>query len=48
MKKEYLDLLKCIACGHEQLSMTGEKNDERGVVEGRLICNRCGEEFPVN
>jgi uncharacterized protein YbaR (Trm112 family) len=46
MKRELLDILACPVCKGE-LALTVEKEAEREIITGALLCRRCGITYPI-
>ena len=46
MKRELLDILACPVCKGE-LALTVEKEAEREIIAGALLCRRCGITYPI-
>ncbi len=47
MKEEFTGLLRCPNCGALTLRLEATSHDEREVREGSLICDSCGEIYPI-
>lgn len=47
MKRRLLDVLACPRCQHHPLMMEVVSDDGVEVMEGRLICSRCGEIYQI-
>ncbi|SVA34639.1 uncharacterized protein METZ01_LOCUS87493, partial [marine metagenome] len=46
VKKTFLEIIRCPLCkSNFGLHVDSEKDDE--ILEGKLICSQCREEFPI-
>lgn len=48
MRRQLLDVLACPVCKHHPLSMEVDKEDEKGIQEGKLTCPNCGRIYPIS
>jgi len=46
LKKSFVDMVQCPSCENE-LALTSEKEMEDEVIEGKLTCLSCCQEFPI-
>ncbi|MDC0034795.1 methytransferase partner Trm112 [Chloroflexi bacterium] len=47
MKKSFIDTIRCPLCkSNFILHKKCEKDDD--IIEGKLTCSGCNEEFPIN
>ena len=46
MKESLLDIICCPLDKHE-LDLEESRRDGDGIVDGRLVCTECGEQFPI-
>ncbi len=46
MREKLLEILRCPICGGELLLKAYKKEGEE-IIEGKLICKKCGEEYPI-
>lgn len=47
MRKEYLDLLACIYCRKNDLSLISATPDDLSINEGIIQCNCCNATYPI-
>jgi ubiquinone/menaquinone biosynthesis C-methylase UbiE len=47
LKKEFVESLRCTACGASSWQVTAEHEDEREIREGRLRCAGCAAEHRI-
>lgn len=47
MKKELMDILCCPLDKQDLELATVQRNDEE-IIEGRLTCTQCGNEYPID
>ncbi len=47
MRLALLDILACPVCKNHPLHLQTIKEDDEGVVEGRLKCLQCKAEYPI-
>lgn len=45
MRKNLLELVKCICCGSESLKVLSEQEDE--IVSGLIFCQGCSHAHPI-
>jgi|GEM_PF-3832105 len=43
-----MDLLICPCCSRDSLRLVVSEKDEDEIVEGKIICAKCNEEFPIH
>jgi uncharacterized protein YbaR (Trm112 family) len=48
MRKDLMDILACPMCRHHPLNLRIDKEDGKGVIEGRLMCPKCKAEYPIS
>lgn len=46
MKESLMDIL-CCPLDKSDLELTVDREDDDEVLEGRLVCIECGEEYPI-
>ncbi len=46
MRKDLVDILACPVC-KSPLELTIEEEVEQEVVRGKLTCNQCSEDYPI-
>jgi len=46
MKEDLMDIICCPLDKHE-LELEVIQRDDGEVLEGRLVCTQCGEEYPI-
>lgn len=46
MKRDLMDILCCPLDKHE-LELEVHEEEENEILEGRLTCTECGEEYPI-
>lgn len=46
MRRSLLDILACPTCKGE-LKLEVHEEDEEEVLSGRLICEKCGVDYPI-
>lgn len=46
MKRDLLDILACPTCKGD-LELVVEEEDEEEITAGKLICNNCKVEYPI-
>jgi len=46
MHRNLMDILACPVCKAE-LELTATKEEGGEVIEGVLVCTKCGEQYPV-
>ena len=46
MKRKLLEILACPLCKSD-LDVQIEREDEKEIIEGKLICKNCGTEYPI-
>ena len=47
MKKQSINLLKCINCGNEKLELKNFNSTEKEVLQGKIICPKCNSNWPI-
>ncbi|MBI0584452.1 MAG: methytransferase partner Trm112 [Methanomassiliicoccus sp.] len=47
MKRQLLDILACPVCRHHPLMLEITKENEEGIIEGKLTCPRCNTAYPI-
>lgn len=47
MKEELVDLLICSCCSGDSLELVVSEKDKDEIVEGKIICSKCNEQFPI-
>jgi uncharacterized protein len=47
MKRQLLDILACPVCKYHPLQLEAARENDRGVVEGKLTCPQCGIDYPI-
>lgn len=47
MKKSLLDILACPVCKSNPLELKVDKEDEKEVITGILLCKNCGLSYPI-
>ena len=47
MKKKLMDILACPVCKHHPLELTVSKEDEKEVLEGKIRCDKCNIDYPI-
>ena len=43
-----MDLLICPCCSRDSLRLVVSEKDEDEIVEGKIICAKCSEQFPIH
>jgi uncharacterized protein YbaR (Trm112 family) len=46
MRKDLVDILACPVC-KSPLELTIDEEVEQEVVSGKLTCNQCSEDYPI-
>ncbi len=46
MKRELLDILACPICKGD-LRLEVEEENEEEIISGKLICTKCGTDYPI-
>ena len=46
MKRDLLDILACPICKGD-LRLEVEEENEEEIISGKLICTKCGTEYPI-
>ena len=46
MKESLMDIL-CCPLDKQELELEVVRRDEAEVLDGRLVCTECGEEYPI-
>jgi uncharacterized protein YbaR (Trm112 family) len=46
MKESLLDIL-CCPLDKAELDLEVSREDDDEILEGRLVCTECGEEYPI-
>jgi len=46
MREKLLKILRCPICGGELLLRSYKKEGDE-IIEGKLVCKKCGEEYPI-
>ena len=47
MKRSLMDILACPMCKSHPLELKVDEENEKEVLSGRLICNKCGLTYPI-
>lgn len=47
MKRQLVERLRCVRCGHEELQLKADTETEIGIVEGRLTCSLCSCRYRI-
>ena len=47
LKRTLMDILACPMCKSHPLELRVEKEDEKEILSGRIICNKCGLVYPI-
>jgi uncharacterized protein YbaR (Trm112 family) len=47
MKRQLMEVLACPVCKQHPLDLVVAKENEEGIIEGRLSCPRCGNEYEI-
>jgi uncharacterized protein YbaR (Trm112 family) len=46
MKESLMDIL-CCPLDKQELELEVVRSDDEEVIDGRLVCTECGEEYPI-
>ena len=46
MKESLMDIL-CCPLDKQELELEAVRSDDEEVIDGRLVCTECGEEYPI-
>jgi len=47
MQEDLMDIICCPLDKHDLDLEVIQRDDEGEVIEGRLVCTECGEEYPI-
>jgi len=47
LKKSLMDILACPMCKSHPLELQVDKEDEKEVLSGRIICRKCSLTYPI-
>lgn len=47
MKRSLMDILACPMCKSHPLELKVDEENEKEVLSGKLICNKCGLTYPI-
>lgn len=47
MKRNLMEILACPMCKSYPLELRVEKEDEKEVLSGTIVCSKCGLTYPI-